>query len=331
MVILNTLEQLKEITGKQKFSKFIVITTEKVAAVTEWALTTISTLGELEIIYIPDGEAAKEWEVFEKLLASLIDKKADKNTLIIALGGGTVGDITGFASSIYRRGIAYVQVPTTLLAQVDSAHGSKTGINFKSYKNVLGSVYDPIAVVIDYRFTEHLPPQLIIDGLGEILKYGLIKDPKILRMLKDFKLDDPESRKVLKEIIQICPKIKYKFTKADRNDNGIRQTLNFGHTIGHAVELKYKLSHGVAVLVGMIKELELGEKLGVTSVEVKKDLIKLLEVMNIPVNVNYEPDWESIEKDKKVRNNILTLPLIKKPGKTVLVPIDLRKLKTLIY
>jgi 3-dehydroquinate synthase len=331
MKIYNSLDKINDIAEEYTPSKIIIITTEKVSVIADWAIQKIKEAGQTEVIHISDGESAKEWQQLEILLDSLITKNADKKTMLIAVGGGTVGDLTGFAASIYRRGISYVQVPTTLLSQVDSAYGGKTGINFKKYKNVIGSTYDPLAVIVDKRFIEKLPESLIIDGMGEIIKYGLISDPSILDTLKYYKIGDQSTTTLLADITVKSAKIKLSFTQADRNDEGIRQMLNVGHTIGHALELEYGLSHGTAVLIGIIKELEVGEKLGITDAKVKTELLDLLNTIGIHIKLDHIPKWESIEKDKKVRGGVLTLPLIEKPGKAILHHIELEKLKELIY
>ena len=233
---------------------------------------------------IPNGEIAKEWEQLEKLLTTFRDLNVDRGSVVIALGGGTVGDLTGFTASIYLRGIRYIQIPTTLLAQVDSAHGGKTGIDFCGYKNQIGSTYDPIAVVLDPRFLKSLEKKQIVDGLGEILKAGLIKDPSILSLLAKERVDTLVQSKRLPTIIRKTIHVKNWYTGKDQKKKGIRQVLNFGHTIGHALELTRHLSHGRAVIAGMLEELRITESMEYTNPSVRQNLMKLLHSLGITVD-----------------------------------------------
>ena len=206
-----------------------------------WAIKEIG-VKKTNIIFIPDGEKAKEWNELERLLKKFSEFNLDRKSLVVALGGGTVGDMVGFASSIYLRGIRYIQVPTTLVAQVDSAHGGKTGINFLKYKNQIGTFYLPLTVIIDSHFIQTLENEQIVDGLGEIIKYGFIKDISILSLLKKHNLKTLV-KSDLEKIIKNLLKLKEYYISKDFKDGNIRQILNVGHTIGHAIELKYKISH----------------------------------------------------------------------------------------
>src|SRR3990167_5590552 len=235
--ILYSLKSLKGLLKKEKPSQVIIVTSAKLASKLGWAIKEIG-LSKKDLILIPDGEIAKEWEQMQTLLNKFIERGLDRKSIVIALGGGPIGDVVGFASAIYLRGIKYIQVPTTLLAQVDSAHGGKTGINFLHYKNQIGSFYQPLASVLDTRLLTHLPREQVIDGLGEIIKAGLIKDSSILALLKREKAATLMRSRRLKKIIEKSVQVKQYYVARDVKDTGIRQTLNFGHTVGHALELR---------------------------------------------------------------------------------------------
>ncbi len=242
------------------------------------------------------------------------------------MGGGTVGDIVGFASSIYMRGIKYTQIPTTLLSQVDSAHGGKTGINFLKYKNQIGSFYLSIATIIDTRFIKSLSSEKIIDGLGEIIKAGLIKDISILSILKKYNISTLIKSKDLSKIIIKSIKVKEYFVSNDFKDLKLRQILNFGHTFGHAIELKNNISHGRAVIIGMIKELAFTEALGLTKPSVRKNLLTLLKSLGIKIDQHMKVDWKTIARDKKNVGKRIVFPVIVEEGKTRLFDLDIKTL-----
>ena len=276
------------------------------------------------IILIPDGETAKEWDEVKKLLQHFIRLGMDRKSIVLALGGGSVGDIAGFASSIYLRGIPYIQIPTTLLAQVDSAHGGKTGINFLGYKNQVGSFHAARAVIIEPKILKSLSREQVIDGLGEILKAGLIYDPSILALLRKETLSTLLSSPRLKMLIEKTIGVKDHHVAKDFKDTGLRQILNFGHTFGHAVELKYKLSHGRAVLIGMLQELTLAEKMGLTPPAVQKELLDVLEHLGIRLEKKYKPDIRTLLRDKKISGKYIYLPVIEKVGKARLVKMGIK-------
>lgn len=321
-----SLKSIHKIFKKQKPSKVCLVTSEILSKKLNWAVRNIG-IKKSNIILIPDGEKAKEWSELEKLFKKFSKLNLDRKSLVIALGGGTVGDTVGFASSIYLRGIRYIQIPTTLLAQVDSAHGGKTGINFLGYKNQIGSFYLPIAIIADMRFIHSLSKEQIIDGLGEIIKYGLIKDISIISLLKKYNLKTLMKSKDLEKIIQKSIRVKEYFINKDLKDRNIRQILNVGHTIGHAIELKYKISHGRGVIYGMLQELALSEKLGLTKLSVRRNLMKILKSLGIVLNQNMKGDFKTIIHDKKIVGNNIVFPVIISEGKCKLINMDLKNLK----
>lgn len=217
-----------------------------------------SFVKEAHKFIISPGERSKTFSNVEMILSKMLELNFTRNSKIIALGGGVVGDIAGFAASIYMRGISFLQVPTTLLSQVDSSVGGKTGVNLPNGKNIVGSFYQPEVVLIDTITLKTLPKREIISGLGEVIKYGIIWDYKFLNQIET-DLDEILNLKeeTLKDIISKCCKIKSEIVSKDEKEIGLRKILNYGHTIGHALETAsdYKrYTHGEAVLIGMYYE-----------------------------------------------------------------------------
>ncbi len=327
--VVYSLASLKEILEKEKLSDVCIVTSQTILDKAAWAVQEIG-LPNSKVALVPDGEAAKEWDEVKILLDKFIEFKLDRNSIVLALGGGTIGDLVGFAAGIYLRGIKYIQIPTTLLAQIDSAHGGKTGINFFNYKNQIGNFNLPSSIVIDNRFLKSLSKDQIIDGLGEIIKAGLIKDTKISSLLGKENIDTLLQSKELTNIIDRAIKVKQFYIKKDFYDKNIRQVLNVGHTIGHALELKYKISHGKAVIMGMLQELELTEKLQLSSPTVRKNLLILLSHLGIEIDMFLKPDWEAILHDKKIIGDKIMLPVIVKEGKVEMVELDVNILKNIL-
>ncbi|HDH31702.1 MAG TPA: 3-dehydroquinate synthase [Candidatus Wolfebacteria bacterium] len=328
-----SLKSLKIIVEKVKPSKIVLVSSNNLIPKLNWAITELKELTpvEIKIIQVPDGEVAKEWGVLKELLSDFIEVGLNRKSIVIAFGGGSITDLVGFASSIYQRGVPYINIPTTLLAQIDSSIGGKTAINFLDYKNQIGSFYNPIAIIIGSRFLETLTERQIIDGFAEIIKYGLIKDPSILEIIKSRNLAALREESVMEGLISKSIKVKEYFIEKDPYDLNIRQILNFGHTIAHSLELKYNLSHGEAVLIGMMEELKLGEQLGVASPEIKNYLGVLLKNLNITLNKKQlKVDWKSILHDKKISGKEINLPVVKKLGEAKLIKVRLDKLISLI-
>jgi 3-dehydroquinate synthase len=322
--VLDSIKDIRRIITKEKPSRAVLLTTQKVSKILPWAVSDIKKQAgtyPVHTIKIPDGERAKEVATLIFIFEKLIKCNADKKTLLIILGGGTVGDVGGLAASMYLRGISYVQIPTTLLAQVDSAHGGKTGINFSGFKNQLGTIYDPVATIVDTTLLRSLSRNQIIDGLGEIIKYGVIKNPHILSLLTHETVDSLMHSKQLKNIIEKSINVKEYFTKKDKLDNNIRLMLNAGHTVAHALELEYTLSHGQAVLIGIIQELNITEQLGYTDLAVKQKLLKLLKQLHISLPLNLKPNMKALLRDKKIQGKYILLPTVTKIGKSKLVTI----------
>lgn len=324
--ILYNLLSLNKIFKEENPTSVCIITSSILEKKLKWAIKEIKFSG-IKIITLPDGEKAKEWNEVTKLLKKFIELGFDRNSIVIALGGGTIGDVVGFVSAIYLRGIRYIQIPTTLLAQVDSAHGGKTGINFSNYKNQIGSFNFPVAIVIDPRFLKSLSKEQVIDGLGEIIKAGLIKDTSILSLLKRETLESIVQSPNLSKIIDKSIKVKQYYVNKDPKDVNVRQFLNVGHTVGHAIELKYDISHGMAVILGMLQEFACTESLKLSDLSVRKSLINILDSLGIKTGKNFKVDWKIILHDKKILGNKMVFPVVEKEGKARLVKLDLKTFK----
>lgn len=267
-------------------------------------------------VVIPEGEESKNIETLKYIYDSLISANLDRGSVLVALGGGVIGDITGFAAATYLRGISYVQVPTTLLAQVDSSVGGKTGINHEKGKNLIGAFYQPRFVIIDVRTLDTLPEREFISGLAEVVKYGIIYD----RDLFEFILGNADKllardKDCLMSIVTRSCEIKASIVTRDERESGLRAILNFGHTLGHAIEslTEYKTYlHGEAVSIGMVQAARISEKMGY-SVKADTDrIIALLRKLKLPVDLPLFSGGsyvDSILHDKKVKDGRITFVL----------------------
>src|SRR3989344_1610 len=245
---------------------------------------------------IKSGERSKSIENYKKILSKLKDTNTDT---IVAFGGGVVGDLAGFVASTYKRGIDFIQIPTTFLSMVDSSLGGKNGVNLGNKKNYIGTIYQPKEVIIDPLFLESLSKKEFQNGVSEVIKYGILFDKQLLhRISKGVSRKDSD----LIKIISRCEKIKLDVVRVDEKDNDYRHTLNFGHTIGHSLELLYNLRHGEAISLGMILEMKLGKTRGFFSEEqivfLKDILIKNGLLVNLP-NINIKNILEIMKGDKK--------------------------------
>ena len=259
---------------------------------------------KVHIYIIPDGEKAKSADYCNKLYEFLLAKNYDRHSLLLAFGGGVVGDLTGFVAATYMRGIPYVQIPTTLLSSVDSSVGGKTGINFGGVKNIVGSFYQPKLVFINTEFLETLPFDEFKSGLGEVIKSAILDGEEFFNDLYDIiHLVDYKHDK-LPLIIKKCCAIKAKIVEADEKETtGSRMLLNLGHTMGHAVEVLGGFKHGEAVSIGIAYETELSKKRGYLSDDDTKRILEILKKSGLPwqmpSHLSKEALFGLIEKDKK--------------------------------
>jgi len=275
----------------------------------------------LEVL-IDDGEEHKNLISLQHIYSDLLRHKLDRSSALIALGGGVIGDITGFAASTYMRGIAYVQVPTTLLAQVDSSVGGKTGVNHELGKNMIGTFWQPRLVWIDVETLKTLPGKELLAGMAEVIKYGVIHDGKLFDFL------DAEKKSILNlqeqaliHIIKRSCEIKADVVSKDEREAGLRAILNYGHTIGHAVETVTRYTqylHGEAVAIGMHLEARLAQKLNFISSDTAERIRNLIEAYGLPSELPHGLDRESVlssmHLDKKAIAGKLTFVLPEKIG-----------------
>ncbi len=276
-------------------------------------------------IFIPDGEAYKNLHTAENIYTYLAAQRADRDSTIVALGGGVTGDLSGFVAATFLRGINYVQLPTTLLAQVDSSIGGKTGVNHQKGKNMVGVFHQPRLVLIDTTSLSTLPRRDFHSGLYEILKYGLIYDKRFFSLLERILTSLlQQDKKHLDEVISRCCEIKAEVTSRDERETGFREILNFGHTFGHALEAVtgYNLlTHGEAVGIGMLIATELSRELELLDQKTAERIGTLiLGVAPLPSigKLNFIEILETMEHDKKRKDDLIHFVLLKHIGKTTI-------------
>ena len=278
------------------------------------------------------GEEYKPMETIEEILDYLTEKKFTRSDALLALGGGITGDVTGFAASVYLRGIDYIQVPTSLLAIVDSSVGGKTGVNLKAGKNLAGAFWQPRLVLFDPDVLKTLSYDLKLDGAAEAIKAGMIADKLILDSIRMKRtLDDPE---FLMNLASLAIEVKKKLVEEDERDNGSRQLLNFGHTIAHAIEKcsSYRIRHGHAVAIGMSVVSIASDRLGWTVENCSDELTDILEKFGFSLNCPFST-WElanAAMQDKKIRGGEITLVIPAAVGKCRLKTIPTEKLERFI-
>ncbi len=274
-------------------------------------------------IMIPDGEKYKTLQTLENIYTYLIAQGADRHSAIVALGGGVTGDLSGFAAATFHRGIPYVQIPTTLLSQVDSSVGGKTGVNHSLGKNLIGAFYQPTLVCIDVQTLNSLPERELQSGLYEALKYGLIYDPDFFSYfeshLTDLKRRVPD---VLETVISRCCEIKAEVTSIDEAEADLRRILNFGHTYGHAIEAAAgygSITHGEGVAYGMIGAVRLSQERGYLDASAADRLTRcILAVGPLPA-IDFLPVddvFEAMARDKKRHHGDINFVLLERIGKT---------------
>ena len=286
------------------------------------------TLGAYSVlpVILPDGEAHKNWQTLQLIFDGLLGARHDRRTTVVALGGGVIGDMAGFAAACYQRGVDFIQVPTTLLSQVDSSVGGKTGINHPLGKNMIGAFYQPNAVLIDTTSLKTLPERELSAGLAEVIKYGLICDEPFLGWLdanmQALRALEPAA---LTEAIRRSCAAKSAVVGADERESGVRATLNLGHTFGHAIETHMGYGvwlHGEAVAAGTVMALEMSMRLGWIDQAERDRGIRLLQDAGLPVVPPQEMTpahfMEHMAVDKKVLDGRLRLVLLRRLGEAVI-------------
>ncbi|MCH9771606.1 MAG: 3-dehydroquinate synthase [Betaproteobacteria bacterium] len=306
--------------------KVAIITNETVADIyLKTLMDTVSSHKELISIILPDGESYKSKDSLDSIYAQLLENKADREITLIALGGGVIGDITGFAAATYMRGVNFIQIPTTLLSQVDSSVGGKTGINHPLGKNMIGAFYQPKCVISDMDVMKTLPSRELSAGLAEVIKYGLIRDNKFFEWLESHIQYLMEMNpKYLIEAVQRSCENKAAVVEADEFESGIRAILNLGHTFGHAIEVAQGYGnwlHGEAVGAGMVMAAKLSQSMGWLADKDVGRIVALIKKAGLPT----EPPKISVKKymelmmlDKKTKDGQINLVLQKSIGDAVL-------------
>jgi len=283
------LPRVGELIGDAIGPRAIVVTNATVAAYHLATLRTALAACDIanEVIVVPDGERYKDWATLQDILTRLLELRAERSTTLIALGGGVVGDLAGFAAAIYQRGMPFVQIPTTLLSQVDSSVGGKTGINHALGKNMVGAFWQPRAVLIDTECLRTIPPREAKAGLAEVIKYGAIRDAAFFAWLETNigALSSGDADALLHAVFESC-RIKADVVGADERESGERAILNFGHTFGHAIETAAGYGtwlHGEAVAAGMVCAARLSERVCHFDAAETTRLISLLAAAGLPV------------------------------------------------
>ena len=316
----------QDLQKKSIGNRYCIIADDRVAELYgEILLKGLSQAGlKAELLTFPHGESNKNLATVATLASGLAKLGFDRKDAIIAFGGGVSGDIAGFLASSYMRGIPFVQIPTTLLAQVDSSVGGKTGVDIPEGKNLVGAFYQPKAVYIDIEVLQTLPPEELLGGLAEVIKYGVIRDRKFFDFLKSNRqaildLDDG----CLAEMIYTCCKIKAEVVSEDEREGGVRRILNYGHTIGHAVEgaSDYSIIHGLAVSIGMVAAAKLAVLNNLLTEAESLQILEILTDYKMPVQIPAELDRERIKgyllTDKKTVGGIVFFVLPTSIGSTV--------------
>lgn len=285
---------------------------------------------EVFLFVLAHGETSKNFHTVERIYSFLIKNEFTRSDLIVALGGGVVGDIAGFVAATYMRGIGLIQIPTTFLSQIDAAIGGKNGINLSHGKNLIGTFYQPLMVIIDVDTLITLPKKLISDGMAEAIKYGLIKSPKLFEMIKNCDFED-----VCEDLVFECINIKKDIVEQDELEQNERKLLNFGHTLGHAIEKFYNFtgySHGQAVALGMAHTVLASEKLAITKEGIYDELISVLEKYELPYKLNCNMDSliSLAQIDKKAMGEMFDIVLIKDIGESFIKRIKKDDLKQYI-
>ena len=278
-----------------------------------------------DVIVVPDGEAHKDWATLYDVHTRLLELKAERSTMLIALGGGVIGDLAGFAAATYQRGMPLVQIPTTLLAQVDSSVGGKTAVNHPLGKNMIGAFYQPSAVIIDSATLSTLPDREYASGLAEVVKYGAIRSPELFAWLESnvLPLLSRDEATLAQAIHESC-RIKAEIVAADERETGERALLNFGHTFGHAIEVGTGYGawlHGEAVAAGMVLAAELSVRVTGMPAAENRRLKQLLSRFGLPVrppSLGDDRYLELMARDKKVEAGKLRLVLLEALGRATI-------------
>jgi 3-dehydroquinate synthase len=318
------LAQASSWTALPKAGAAVIVSNETVAPLYADRLRAVlsAIYARVDLVVLPDGEQHKDWASLNRICDHLLAQALDRRTVLFALGGGVVGDMTGFAAAIYMRGVPFVQVPTTLLAQVDSSVGGKTAINHPLGKNMIGAFYQPVRVIADLDTLDTLPDRELRAGLAEVIKYGPIADAGFLCWIED-NLDAllARDKAVLGYAVRRSCEIKADVVGQDEREQGLRAILNFGHTIGHAIEAGMGYGtwlHGEAVACGMVLAADLSHRMGLMPASFVQRLRVLIERAGLPVvppKLGVERYLQLMRVDKKAESGAIRFVLIEALGR----------------
>lgn len=316
----------KLIDQYQTYSNYFIITDEAIAE--HYLPSFLEGEDNISVYVVPSGEKSKSLEEYSNCLTAMLEAELDRQSCVIALGGGVVGDLAGFAAATYMRGIDFIQVPTTLLAH-DSSVGGKTGINHEYGKNLIGAFHQPAAVLYDVEFLRTLPSKEWRSGFSEVIKHAFIADEQFLSwLMKQEKRVELYSDEELQYIIKKGISIKGKIVKEDERESGVRAYLNFGHTLGHAIEAELgygKMTHGEAVAIGMIYALKISEAYFEKDFRIHefKEWFSRVDLpTDVPSSLNADSLIKRMKKDKKAEKQNLSFVLLRKIGEPKKVTVD---------
>jgi len=331
VAIQDVLQNLQAFLPQNESDRYAIISDNNVASLYGRRLTLhLNKHGfKSDLLTFKAGEQSKTFKVAETLLNEMVKLRYTRHDTVIALGGGVTGDIAGFVASIFMRGILLIQIPTSLLAMVDSSIGGKTGINLQLGKNLAGTFHQPEMVIIDPTVLKTLPKNEFHNGFAEIIKYGVIADSGLFRLLEKHKKNELiRNADIMNKIIVRCASIKAKITEKDEREKGLRMILNYGHTTGHAIEAlsNYKISHGEAISLGMVIANNIGVNVGTIKANDAMRINKLLKLYDLPTSPahffpqkqSHEKLWQIMQKDKKVQKSKINFVIPKGIGSTII-------------
>lgn len=286
------------------------------------------------VALIPSGEQHKTIRTVERIYRELARLGTDRSSMLVGIGGGVATDVAGFAACTYMRGIRFGFIATTLLGQVDAGIGGKNGVNLDGYKNMVGVIRQPAFVWCDLSLLETLARREYVAGIAEVIKYGAIRNREFLSYLGDH-MEDLLSldREVLTEVVTMSVSVKVDIVQQDEHESGIRRLLNFGHTLGHAIERDKKILHGEAVALGMMLAARLSHTLGYLTIKEVSSLEEVISAAGLPVDMNTDPDkiYDNIRKDKKKSGAKIHFVLLDEPGRAFVREIPLSELKIMLH
>ena len=316
-ILKNCADYIKE--ARKIPAKILIVTDDNVEKLyADTVCNSLKEIAEVKLVVLPAGETTKSLGYLSDLYDEAFSFGMTRSDLAVALGGGVIGDLTGFFASTVLRGIDVVQIPTTLLSQVDSSVGGKTAIDVSWGKNLVGTFYQPKLVIADTKTLETLPDNEFASGLAEVIKYGCIWDEDFFKKI-DSASDREGLMKIIDELVFTCCDIKRKVVEQDEHDTALRMILNFGHTAGHIVEKAYNYTgytHGEAVAFGMIVASRLGEKLGITEKGTTEKIYAMIKKFSLPYDISLSgEDLSGIALDKKASGSSISVILLDKIGK----------------